>query len=404
MPVKSGKTTAVVIGGSNGIGLAIIKQLIQNGCFVYDLDICPPDKETLGEKEGFAYCPFHMLHMDEALLDRLKNEESLQMLMITAGLGWVSDFEGLKPWEIDRIMTTNATAVLKILRIFYDKIKQPSPFYCGVMASIAGLVTSPAFSVYAASKAALCRFVESVNIELEISGTKNRILNVSPGFLPGTRFYGGKNDMAKLEDVAKQILHRLFTSETLYIPDDNDTYKKVLDRYRENPHQFGLESYQYKKASSRMQEKRKPIIGYLSGTFDLFHVGHVRLLERAKAHCDYLIVGVHKDASHKNTETFIPLSERMEILNACKFVDRVVVACPEDSEAWHHWHFDRLFVGSDYQGSTRFLRYEAFFADKDVEILYFPYTKETNSRQIRKTILEKTKDILPEAVLERMNT
>ena len=134
-------------------------------------------------------------------------------------------------------------------------------------------------------------------------------------------------------------------------------------------------------------------IGYLSGTFDLFHVGHLRLLERAKQYCDYLIVGVHPDASHKGKETFIPFEERMEVVGGCKYVDRVVQSCLEDSDAWEKWHFDCLFVGSDYKGTERFARYEAFFADKGVQIIYFPYTQGTSSTQIRNCILQKTKDL-----------
>ncbi len=132
-------------------------------------------------------------------------------------------------------------------------------------------------------------------------------------------------------------------------------------------------------------------IGYLSGTFDLFHVGHLNLLRRARENCDYLIVGVHPDASHKGKETFIPFAERMEIVGGCKYVDQVVEACREDSDAWEKWRYNRLFVGSDYAGSERFARYEQFFADKNVQIMYFPYTQGTSSTQIRNTILQKTK-------------
>ena len=94
------------------------------------------------------------------------------------------------------------------------------------------------------------------------------------------------------------------------------------------------------------------VIGYLSGTFDLFHIGHLNLIRRAKQHCDYLIVGVHPNAAHKGKTTFIPFEERMEIVGACRYVDKVVESCPEDSEAWERWHYDRLFVGSDYKGDS----------------------------------------------------
>ena len=68
-------------------------------------------------------------------------------------------------------------------------------------------------------------------------------------------------------------------------------------------------------------------------------------------------------------------------------MDRVVDAQPEDTDIWPELHYNRLFVGSDYKGSDRFKKYEEFFADKDVEIVYFPYTQGTSSTQLRNNIL-----------------
>lgn len=99
--------------------------------------------------------------------------------------------------------------------------------------------------------------------------------------------------------------------------------------------------------------------------------------------CDYLIVGVHLDASHKGKETFISYEERVRIVAAIKYVDKVVQSCREDSDAWDLWHYDKLFVGSDYKGTERFNRYEEYFKDKGIEIVYFPYTKGTSSTKLR---------------------
>lgn len=128
------------------------------------------------------------------------------------------------------------------------------------------------------------------------------------------------------------------------------------------------------------------ITGYLSGTFDLFHIGHLNIIRRAKALCDCLIVGVHETAAFKNGVTFIPFEERLAIIQACRYVDQAVMAGDEDSADWERFHFDRLFVGSDYRGSGRFLRYEEFFAGKGVEIVYLPYTDSTSSTKIRALI------------------
>lgn len=392
MENKGFQKTAVVVGGSNGIGLAITLQLLQTGYHVNVLDICPPEQNLLPEgKYTYHFC--NVQESNEALFARLAKDPSVELLMITAGLGRVAELEYLHSAEIEKLMQINAVAVLQMIRAFYGRIKDDRDFYCGVMGSIAGLVSSPMFSVYAASKAAVCRFVESVNIELEAAGVKNRILNVSPGSIKGTRFNGGENDLSQTQLLAEQIVSHLQNRTQLFIPEYDEVYRGVLERYHKDPHAFGVSSYQYKKASGRVQNEKKAVIGYLSGTFDLFHVGHLNLIKRAKQKCDYLIVGVHPDASHKGKETFIPFEERMAVVGACRYVDKVVQSCLEDSDAWNQWHYDKLFVGSDYKDTERFNRYEAYFADKGVEIVYFPYTQSTSSTQIRKTVLLKTKDI-----------
>ena len=392
MENRENQKAAVVVGGSNGIGLAITLQLLQTGYHVNILDICPPAQNALPDGTyTYSYC--NVLEPDEGQIAQLKEDPAVELLMITAGLGRVADFEYLHPAEIEKLMQINAVAVIKLIRAFYGRIKSSSNFYCGVMGSIAGFISSPMFSVYAASKAAVCRFVESVNIELEAAGVPNRILNVSPCSIKGTRFNGGDNDLSQTEKLAEQIVAHLQNRTQLFIPEYDEVYRGVLERYHADAHAFGLSSYQYKKDSGRVKNEKRVVIGYLSGTFDLFHVGHLNLLKRAKQQCDYLIVGVHPDASHKGKETFIPFEERMAVVGSCRYVDQVVQSCAEDSDAWELWHYDKLFVGSDYKGTERFNRYEAYFADKGVQIVYFPYTQSTSSTQIRKTVLLKTKDI-----------
>lgn len=380
---------AVIVGGSNGIGLAVAANLIQRGYHACILDICEPDKTVLTDVAQFTYYPCDLLDLNWEIPQKLSEDQAVELLMITAGFGRVAELEYLHPAEIGRLLQVNTVSSIQILRMFYERIKSDERFHCGIMGSIAGLCSSPMFSVYAASKAAICRFTESVNIELEAAGVNNRILNVSPGSIGGTRFNGGANDMSKAANLADQIVEKLLASETLFIPQYDEIYKGVLERYNTDPHQYGLDSYKYKQESGRVQNEKKVRIGYLSGTFDLFHVGHLNLIKRAKALCDYLIVGVHPDASHKGKETFIPFEERLAIVGALKYVDKAVPSCKEDSDAWHLWGYNKLFVGSDYKGSERFLRYEKFFADKGVEIVYFPYTQSTSSTQIRATIMKK---------------
>lgn len=136
----------------------------------------------------------------------------------------------------------------------------------------------------------------------------------------------------------------------------------------------------------------KKTIGYTTGVFDLFHIGHLNIIKNAKSHCDYLIVGVTSDEEVKRVKgisTFIPLEERIEIIKSLKYVDEVVVEDNTDKIiAWEKLKYDKLFKGSDWKNSPDFKRYELFFEKKNVEIIFFPYTKQTSSTQIR-TIIEK---------------
>ena len=211
-------------------------------------------------------------------------------------------------------------------------------------------------------------------------------IHISPAFFKGSRFYGGNNDLSTMFPLAQEIIRHLFSHDTLFIPKYEEIFKEVLERYHHNPHEYGLHSYDYKRQSGRIDNSQRARIGYMSGTFDLFHIGHLNIIRKAKAQCDYLVVGVYESGKRKGKETFIPFNERKEIVASCKYVDRVVDALPEDTDIWPELHYNRLFVGSDYKGSDRFNKYEAYFADKDVKIVYFPYTKGTSSTQIRDAI------------------
>lgn len=379
---------AIIIGGSNGIGLAIAKKLILKDYHVEILDKAEPDQSLDNEQSTYYFCDF--LDLDENLIQKMAEDSSVDILMITAGFGRVADFEYLHTAEIQNLITVNTISAIKIIRLFYERIKSKNPFFCGIMGSIAGWISSPMFSVYAASKAAICRFVESVNIELEVAESPNRILNCSPGSIKGTKFNGQEQDFSLVEGLAENIIKNLYLRKEIYIP-DIDVYGPVLEQYKNDPHTYGLHSYNYKLSTGRVVNERKIQIGYLSGTFDLFHIGHLNLLRRAKQECDYLIVGVHPSAAHKGKKTFIPFNERMEIVGACKYVDRVVQSCPEDCDAWKLYNYNKLFVGSDYEGTERFKKYEQYFKDKEVEIIYFPYTQGVSSTQIRMNVLGKDK-------------
>lgn len=244
---------AVVVGGSSGIGLAIAMNLISKGYYVKIVDRIAPDLTSGLQSGSFNFHKCDLTEMDDDLFVRLSMNKKIDFLMITAGFGRVTNFENLTCEEIEKMLTVNTLSGIKIVRIFYDRILKDENFFCGMMGSIAGLISSPMFSVYAASKAAICRFIESVNIELEVNGSLNRILNVSPGSIKGTRFNGGPNDFNLTEELADEIVSRIFNKEDLFIPDYEAIYKGVLERYHNDPHAFGVSSYIYKQQSGRVR-------------------------------------------------------------------------------------------------------------------------------------------------------
>lgn len=384
---------ALIVGGNSGIGLSMSINLLDFGYdYIYILGRDLPNIEEIPQRvrtdflEKVSAKKWNIFSGDFSVFDNLKD---IDTLIITCGFGRVALFEELRTKEIDNLIACNMAGIIKIIEIYYSKIASETDFYTLIMGSIAGHVCSPLFSVYGAAKMGLCGFIENINVELTTKGIKNRILDVSPGSIKHTRFGGGNNDMEKLLTLTSEMLDRMKNRETVFIPEYETTFKNVIKRYHDNPLQYGLESFQYKMKSGRINTLPQLTVGYLSGTFDLFHIGHLNLLKKAKEECDYLIVGVHKDGSWKGKETYIPYDERVEILKACKYVDKVVQSFSEDSEAYDVFGIDKLFVGSDYKGTERFKKYEEYFADKGVQIIYFPYTQGTSSSQLRNKLSSK---------------
>jgi glycerol-3-phosphate cytidylyltransferase len=131
------------------------------------------------------------------------------------------------------------------------------------------------------------------------------------------------------------------------------------------------------------------IIGYTSGVFDLFHVGHVNILRNAKSLCNYLIVGVTVDdlVQYKNKRSVIPFDERIEIVRSSRYVD---LAVPQESmnkmDAYSRYKFNVMFVGDDWYKTNKWTDLELNFKELGVRIIYFPYTKSTSSTLINETL------------------
>ena len=130
---------------------------------------------------------------------------------------------------------------------------------------------------------------------------------------------------------------------------------------------------------------KKMTIGYTSGVYDLFHVGHLNMLRNAKSLCDKLIVGVTTDelVSYKNKKAVIPFHERIEIVRNIKCVD--VVVPQEDMDKMKQWNklkFDVIFVGDDWHNTDKWKEIELDFKRVGVQIVYFPYTKGISSTKL----------------------
>ena len=181
--------------------------------------------------------------------------DDIDTLIITAGFGRLALFQDIDESLIPTYFNVNTIPVLRIIKHFFDKMLGDSDFYTCVMVSIAGFMSSPFFSVYGATKAALKIFIESVNVELEKSGSKNRILNVSPGSIKGTSFNNGQTDLSVLEEFGKTILSEMEKRNDLYIPQYDEVYKEVLRRYHDDFRKEGSHSYDYKLNSGRIITK-----------------------------------------------------------------------------------------------------------------------------------------------------
>lgn len=243
----------LIVGGANGIGLSIAKVLTAKSETeqVYIVDKAPLAEAYQVEKiKSFQ---FDLTSEDYSIFDKFADIDGL---MITAGFGKLALFEDIDERIIPLYFNVNTIAVIRVIKHFYDRLLSNGDFCCGVMVSIAGFMSSPFFSLYGASKAALKIFIESVNVELEKAGSRNKILNISPGSIKGTSFNQGKTDLSLTEPLAKEIIEHMENNDDLFIPQYNEVYKEVLERYHSDFRAEGIHSYDYKVNSGRIVKRK----------------------------------------------------------------------------------------------------------------------------------------------------
>lgn len=138
----------------------------------------------------------------------------------------------------------------------------------------------------------------------------------------------------------------------------------------------------------------KKVIGYTTGVFDMFHIGHLNILKRAKEQCDYLIVGVSTDElvqDYKKKTPIIPFAERLAIVEAIKYVDKVVPQISMDKfEAWKTLRFHKLFHGDDWKNTETYNKYIEQFSAVNVDVVFLPHTDGVSSTEIREKMKNNT--------------
>ena len=236
----------IIVGGSGGLGLAIANKLLKlnNEVIIYDI------KEPEIELNNAVYKRINLAEDD---INIMQNDlDNANGLIYTAGIGRVDYFNNYSFKDIELTITINLTSLIKILSLSSKKLLSNERFDCLCISSIAGLVASPLFSIYSASKAGVCKYIEAVNTEIGKLGYDNRITNVVATSFNGTGFNGGETDINQLSDLADYIIDSMKNRIELCKVNEK-LIDSIINRYYDNPKKYALESFEYKIRNKRIK-------------------------------------------------------------------------------------------------------------------------------------------------------
>lgn len=369
MEIKNKKV--LIVGGTKGLGLSMAHNLCQDNT-VYIAGRSDPK---------FPNVKYIFFDARYPALETLPKD--IDLLIVSCGAGKISKFFEQIDYEIKNQFQVNCIAPILLIKKYYNRLINDKTKII-VITSINSYIVSPLFSVYGASKTALSCFVSSLNEEMEQENCLNKITNVVSTYIDGTSFYGEITDLEKINHVTKSILDGIENNSDFFYYPSKGLCLTIIEKYKQNTKLFAKDYYEDKKNRLSKLNNKPMIVGYLSGSFDYLHLGHINIIKEAKKLCDYLVVGVHKDGSHKNKTLHLSLDDRIETIKSITYVDEVIIADREDTDTYNNIKYNILFVGDDYKNSERFNRYESFFQKLNVKIVYLPYTNIINSTEIRK--------------------
>ena len=232
----------VIIGGTSGLGLSLAIKLRKK---FNDSNIL-----IIGRNKPEELCYKHNFNFYEIDLSSPNNNwkfcQNSNYIIYAAGIGKISKFDEFEDEDINKTISINATNVIQLINSKKKELMSLDDCKISVVTSIASKIPSPLFAIYGATKALVSSYISSINIELLKNGSKNQIIEIAPGYIEGTSFYGKKTDIKKINNISEKILDNIDKNKNFIIPENDKMYLEIIKKAQKNPQEFGSESYDYK--------------------------------------------------------------------------------------------------------------------------------------------------------------